>query len=233
MSMVLGEISVKVTADTSELDSGMSKAASTIDSFGSKINAATSSMQTVGAGMAAVGAAGAVMFGSAVNSAADFEFQMDAVNAALGGVPQDVFTGLSDQALELGASTQFSAGEIAATQEALAKAGVSAEDLLNGATQAVADLSSATGEGPLPSAASSSSSSSSESRRRMVRAIFSGSRGTVIVRGRKPAWTAAAWAEISPLRTRWARSGLSRFRRRTAYVLSFCVGFVLQSPLVY
>jgi TP901 family phage tail tape measure protein len=99
-----------------------------------------------GAGVGAFGAAiGGALLG-ATNQAADFQFQMDAVNAALGGLDASGMEAVTQQALDLGAATKFSAGEVAGVQEQLAKSGLSSEQILGGATQAVLDLSAATGE---------------------------------------------------------------------------------------
>jgi TP901 family phage tail tape measure protein len=99
-----------------------------------------------GAGVTAFGGAiGGALLG-ATNQAADFQFQMDAVNAALGGLDAGPMEQVTQQALDLGAATKFSAGEVAGVQEQLAKSGLNSEQILGGATQAVLDLASATGE---------------------------------------------------------------------------------------
>jgi TP901 family phage tail tape measure protein len=109
--------------------------------------------------MSAAGAAIMAPMLGAVKGAADFEFSMDAVNAALGGMDTKTMAQLSNQALELGANSKFSATEVAGVQEQLAKSGLVAQDLLgpdglSGATKAVLDLAAATGE-DLPTAAMS------------------------------------------------------------------------------
>lgn len=158
MPVTVAALEAVVTADISGLESGLNKASGDVESFGSKVNSATSNMHTVGVGMAAIGAAGGAMFGTALMGAAEFEQQMDFVGSALGGVGDGLgateaqFASLSAQAMELGASTQYSANQVGQVQEALAKTGVSAEDLLSGATQGVLDLSAATGEDLVASA---------------------------------------------------------------------------------
>lgn len=157
MPASVSEIMVAIRVDDSELGK-LDSAGQKIDSLGTKGESVGRSMQTVGLGMAAVGAAGGAMFLGAFNSATNFEQKMDFVGAALGGVGTDAgvteaqFASLSAQAQELGSSTAFSAAEVAGVQEELAKTGVTAEELMAGATSAVLDLSAATG-GDLTSSA--------------------------------------------------------------------------------
>ncbi|WP_339098316.1 phage tail tape measure protein (plasmid) [Deinococcus sp. VB142] len=94
-------------------------------------------------GVAAVGTVAGI--GASINSYADFEKSMNAVKAVAGDLASGEFKALQDQALELGASTKFSATEIARAQEELLKAGVKVKDVLAGATSGVALLASATG----------------------------------------------------------------------------------------
>lgn len=114
-------------------------------------------LMRAGAGVAGFGAAiGGALLG-ATNQAADFQFQMDAVNAALGGLDASQMEVVTQQALDMGAASKFSAGEVAGVQEQLAKSGLSVEEVTGGATQAVLDLASATGEN-LTTAANSTAS---------------------------------------------------------------------------
>lgn len=107
-------------------------------------------LMKAGAGLGGFGAAiGGALVG-ATNQAADFEFQMDAVNAALGGLDASQMETVTQQALDMGAASKFSAGEVAGVQEQLAKSGLSVEQITGGATQAVLDLAAATGEGLAP-----------------------------------------------------------------------------------
>lgn len=97
-----------------------------------------------GAGRKA-GIAGAVIAGGfalAAKSAADFEARMSAVGAVSGASEADL-TRLSDKALQLGKDTSFSAGESAQAIEELVKAGLSVEDVLNGAADATVNLAAA------------------------------------------------------------------------------------------
>jgi len=69
------------------------------------------------------------------------------VNASLGGVSTKELDSLSTMFQQIGADSKFSATEVAGVADELAKAGFTAEELLGGTTQAVIDLSQATGEG--------------------------------------------------------------------------------------
>lgn len=150
MSMNLGSAHGLIQIDYN--DSGVKSAINDLNTLAG-IDTARA-MQDVGRTGVNLGRAIAEPFIGAFGAAADFEFQVDAVNAALGGLDASGLEAIEQQALDLGASTKFSANEIAATQEVLAKSGLSAEQLLGGATQAVVDLAAATGEGLEPSAAS-------------------------------------------------------------------------------
>ncbi len=102
----------------------------------------------------AAGAAGLVIAGGlavAVNAAANFEQRMSAVKA-VSGANADEMDRLSAKALQLGKDTAFSATESASAIEELVKAGLSVEDVLNGAADATVALAAA-GEVDLPTAA--------------------------------------------------------------------------------
>lgn len=89
--------------------------------------------------------------GLAINSAANFEQRMSAVEAVSGATSAEMDQ-LSQKALDLGAKTSFSAGEAASAIEELAKAGLSVPEIMNGAADATVALAAA-GEIALPEAA--------------------------------------------------------------------------------
>jgi len=97
------------------------------------------------------GLAIAAGFGMAAKSAADFEQRMSAVGA-VSGASESQMDALRQKALQLGAETSFSAGESASAIEELVKAGLSVEDVLNGAADATVNLAAA-GEVSMPEAA--------------------------------------------------------------------------------
>ncbi len=87
----------------------------------------------------------------AVNSAANFEQRLSAIEAVSGATAGEMAK-ISDKALQLGKDTAFSATESALAMEELVKAGLSVDDVLNGAADAVVALAAA-GEIDLPTAA--------------------------------------------------------------------------------
>lgn len=90
------------------------------------------------------GAAIAAGFAVAVNSASDFEFQMSAIQAVSGATKSEMDS-ISDAALRIGKDTVFSASEAANAMEELIKAGISVDDVLNGAADAAVALAAAGG----------------------------------------------------------------------------------------
>lgn len=96
-----------------------------------------------------VGIAGGMMLGSA----GDFEAAMKSVGvlAEDAGASTDLIAGLEARARELGASTQFSATQVADAMYQMIQAGVSAEDTMTGVSAAL-DLAGASGMGIAESA---------------------------------------------------------------------------------
>ena len=88
----------------------------------------------------------------AVNSAASFEQRLSAIEAVSGATAREMDR-ISDKALQLGKDTAFSASESAQAMEELVKAGLTVDEVLNGAADATVNLAAA-GEVALPEAAS-------------------------------------------------------------------------------
>lgn len=82
--------------------------------------------------------------GYATKVAIDFEKQVSAIGAVSGATGEEL-EALRKKALDLGASTAFSASEAALAMEELAKAGVPLEGILNGAADATVALAAAGG----------------------------------------------------------------------------------------
>lgn len=155
--MTIAELTAVITADTSDFDSKIDSANQKLNELGKSSGSAGEQLNTAGKMMAGIGAAMTAPLLGAVKQAADFEYAMSGVNAALGGVDTETMDLLEQQARELGSSSQYSATEVAAVQQELAKTGLTAEQLLGsdglgGATKAVLDLAAATGEELVPSA---------------------------------------------------------------------------------
>lgn len=90
-------------------------------------------------------------FAVAANSAVDFEKRLSAIEAVSGATAAEMDL-LSKKALQLGQDTKFSASEAALAMEELVKAGLSVDEVLNGAADAAVALAAA-GEVDLPFAA--------------------------------------------------------------------------------
>lgn len=80
----------------------------------------------------------------AVNASIDFEKQISAIGA-VSGATADQMDQLRKKALQLGSDTAFSASEAGLAMEELVKAGLSVEDVLNGAADATVALAAAGG----------------------------------------------------------------------------------------
>ena len=149
MSYNLGSAEGHITMDYD--GSGVGKARTdltTLEKSGTSTRAALSKTATVmgGAGLAIAGG-----LALAVNSAASFEQRLSAIEA-VSGATGDQMDAISDKALQLGKDTAFSATESASAMEELIKAGLSVDDVLNGAADATVNLAAA-GEIDLPQAA--------------------------------------------------------------------------------
>ena len=136
--MTVSELQVRVSADTSDAEKGLS-------SLGTSVTNAGKSLAGVATGAAVAGLAGlAAGLTASVVAAAGFEAQMSAISA-VSGATADEMAALSEKALQLGADTSFSASEAAKGMEELIKAGVSVEDVLGGGAAAALSLAAAGG----------------------------------------------------------------------------------------
>ena len=115
--------------------------------FGSMLDAADKNSASIGNLTNVMGAVGLVAVGAsvlAVSSFAEFDQAMSNV-AATGQDAKDSIDGLREAALTAGARTVYSATEAADAIEELAKAGVSAADILGGGLDGALDLAAAGG----------------------------------------------------------------------------------------
>jgi len=99
-------------------------------------------IETLGPALLSVGAIAGVAFGLVVSKAAEFDKAMSGVQAATHESAATLGL-LREAALQAGADTVFSATEAAQAEEELAKAGVSASDVIGGALSGSLDLASA------------------------------------------------------------------------------------------
>lgn len=107
-----------------------------------KIDSKSASINKLSNGLGVAGLALAAGVGVAIKAAADFDEAMSGV-AATGGDARASLDGLRAAAIKAGADTKFSATEAAQGEEALAKAGVSAKDVLGGGLTGALSLAAA------------------------------------------------------------------------------------------
>lgn len=99
-------------------------------------------LDEIGGTFGKVGLAASAMSALTVRSFANFDEAMSAV-AATGEDARNNIAELRDLAVDMGAKTKFNATESAGAIEAMAKAGVSAKDVLGGGLQGALDLAAA------------------------------------------------------------------------------------------
>jgi TP901 family phage tail tape measure protein len=132
-------------------DAGVKKAERSLDGVEKKSGSTGQALTKVGNVSGLAGAAIAGGLAVAVNSAANFEKGLSAIQAVSGATAGEMEK-VRAKALQIGKDTAFGAGDAAAAMEELSKAGVSTSDILNGAADATVALAAA-GEVDLPFAA--------------------------------------------------------------------------------
>ena len=135
--MAISDINVKLTANIKDFQSKMTKAQKGFNKFGKGMKSAGQSMTTALSGPIALLGVGAVM------AAANFEKSMNKVAAVTGAAGKE-FEDLNKQALELGATTQFSASQAADAMGFLGQAGFDANEIMQ-AMPATLNLAAAGG----------------------------------------------------------------------------------------
>lgn len=126
-----GRAFVELFTDNSALVRGLRQAEAHVRNFGAKL-------QSIGAGFAKIGALGAIPAALSVKTFASFEAGMSKVKA-ITGATADEMKALRDQAKELGATTFFTASQVADAQKFLAMAGFTPDQILKASPQ-VLDL---------------------------------------------------------------------------------------------
>lgn len=137
--------------DTSGLQRGFKTALSDIEAFGDRTNSASQRTYALGSAMTSVGSTltshvtlPLVGIGTAAMAVGNkFESAMSRVQGISGATGEE-FEALKDQALDLGASTAFSASEAAAGMENLASAGFTVEEIMS-AMPGLLDLAASSG----------------------------------------------------------------------------------------
>lgn len=153
MSYNLGsaEGTIKITADTSGADQAAKKTDEALQKIGKSSSQTQQDLDKVGSASGAAALAIAGGFALAVNTAANFEQGLSNIKAVSGATDAEMKK-ISDTALRIGKDTTFSATEAAQAIEELSKAGISVDDILNGAADAAVNLAAAGGV-DLPTAA--------------------------------------------------------------------------------
>ena len=133
----IASMDVRLAMDSADFDQGIAKAQASAESFSKKLSSVGQTMSL------AVTAPLAGIAGMALKSAGDFESSMNVMQSVTGATGGQM-AALQAQALELGASTSFSAGEAAEAMLELGKAGLDATDIM-GAMPGVLSLAAAGG----------------------------------------------------------------------------------------
>lgn len=137
-SAVIGALRVILGIDTAMFDQGLADAMKSLKGVGK-------TMQATGKSMSMFLTAPIAGFGAlTVKTAGDFEAAMNRVDAASGATAGE-FKAMRDMAIKLGADTSFSASESADAMEMLAKNGLNASQILDGAVSASMKLAAASG----------------------------------------------------------------------------------------
>lgn len=145
--MAFKNISVLLSANSSNLVSGLARASLSVQSFEKQTARTALNVQNTGKSinvlkLGALGLAAAVAY--AVKSATQFQSKMLEVKA-VSGASSGQMQQLSAKALQLGKDTVFSASDAADAISELVKAGVSVPDVMHGAADATVALAAAGG----------------------------------------------------------------------------------------
>lgn len=142
----LGTLRGKIVIDANEAEAGIKKAQKATEDLQKRQADAAAHLKSVGADAArAYGVAVVGGFALAVNAAKNFEQSLANVAAAGGKSAADRMDDIRKKALQLGADTKFSSVEAANAMEVLIKAGLTVDDVLNGAADAAVALAAAEG----------------------------------------------------------------------------------------
>ncbi|MSS45289.1 phage tail tape measure protein [Cutibacterium sp. WCA-380-WT-3A] len=152
-------VAVRLKADVQGFMTGLTRAATATEAFGAKLQGATPHVSGL-VGQMATGAVGAVglaaAFSAPVKAAADFDQAVSRVKST-GAVTGAQLEQLKTQAMSMAGTFGVSGTQAMGAVEALAKAGVSASDILGGGLQGALSLAAA-GEMDVGQAAETASS---------------------------------------------------------------------------
>ena len=135
-------VRVILAAQVAGFVAGMAQAQAAVDSTTAAIAKNNEQADRIASGLASVGAVAALGFGAAVKAFADYDQAMSAVMAT-GDDARANQEALGAAALEAGQRTVYSAVESAQAIESLMKAGLSAQEVLDGGLNGALDLAAA------------------------------------------------------------------------------------------
>lgn len=140
----LGSARGQIIIDTDRSQRNVSQLQGSLTQFGNTSTRSLMGTTAAGYGLIGMGTAMLGVLGFGVKKAADFEQAIDAIAAVSGSTGAELDS-IREKALQLGKDTAFSATEAANAMEELAKAGVTTEDILNGAADGAVALAAAAG----------------------------------------------------------------------------------------
>lgn len=142
MAGFLGTIAGRIRLDVSQAVAGYAAVRAANASTLYALRGSSTAFIAAGKGMLVAGGLMAAVFYKAVDAAAEFERKMDFFGAVTNSTA-DEMQRASDKALQLGQDTIYSADQIAQSFVELGKAGISANQIIDGVGDAVAHLGAA------------------------------------------------------------------------------------------
>lgn len=144
--MATRTVSVRLQAEIGQYVAGMSKASAATMRLGQDVTSSTGKAKggfdLAGKGALLLGGAVVAGLGMAVSKSMEFESAMSAVSSATGATASTLGD-LREAAMKAGADTQYSATEAANAITEMAKAGVSAKDIMGGGLTGAMSLAAA------------------------------------------------------------------------------------------
>lgn len=139
---VLAKLAVQITADVAKFGPAINQAQNQLKGLNESVKSANKVLGAFGVGFSAFAVVQGIK--SIVGVASEFERTMSEVRAITGATGKD-FDALRKSAIDLGASTKFSAKEVGELQIALGRLGFTTKEILE-ASEATLALAAATGE---------------------------------------------------------------------------------------
>lgn len=121
---------IDATLNLNTVINGTEEASAKLNELTGKIDLSASQWRQAGLGLTAVGAAGVLAISSVTEAAMSFEKQMSVVKAITQTTGEE-FQTLEEKALSLGASTAFTAEEVAQGMQYLGQAGFTTDEILS------------------------------------------------------------------------------------------------------